>query len=125
MASWARRSLAAATSFMARVIFCVDLTDAILMRTALREGMVWRLRLHVGRELLAELAQRLLDEDDQAVPLLAAVPLGLELGPQLRVLGVDEGVQLALVAAQRIDRQGVDVAVGGGEQDHDLLLHVE
>ena len=39
MASWARRSLAAATSFMARVIFCVDLTDAIRIRTALSEGI--------------------------------------------------------------------------------------
>src|SRR5687768_9128215 len=29
MRSWARRSLAAATSFMARVIFCVDWTERI------------------------------------------------------------------------------------------------
>jgi hypothetical protein len=39
MASWARRSLAAATSFIARVIFCVDFTDAIRVRTALRDGI--------------------------------------------------------------------------------------
>src|SRR5204863_6502587 len=97
MASCARRSFAAATSFMARVIFCVDLTDAIRRRTALREGMAWLLRLHVGGELLGELAQGLLDEDHQAVPLLAGVALGLQLRPQLGVLGVDEGVQLALV----------------------------
>jgi hypothetical protein len=32
--------LAAATSFIARVIFCVDLTDAMRVWTALREGIV-------------------------------------------------------------------------------------
>jgi hypothetical protein len=39
MASWARRSRAADTSFIARVIFCVDLTDAIRVRIAFSEGM--------------------------------------------------------------------------------------
>jgi hypothetical protein len=38
MASCARRSRAAATSFMARVIFCVDFTDAMRVRMLLREG---------------------------------------------------------------------------------------
>src|SRR5688572_8551885 len=101
MASWARRSLAAATSFMARVIFCVDLTDAIRMRTALSEGMGALYPgsgLHVGRELLAELGQHLAHLGHQVVPLLAVVALLLQLFPELGVLGVDEGVELALVA---------------------------
>ena len=58
MASCARRSLAAATSFMALVIFCVDLTDAIRVRTAFSDGMerLW-CSLQSGRELLGELGQ--------------------------------------------------------------------
>ena len=38
MASCARRSRAAATSFIARVIFWVFLTDPMRLRMALREG---------------------------------------------------------------------------------------
>ena len=37
--SWARRSLAAATIFMALVIFCVDWTLRILRRKVLRLGI--------------------------------------------------------------------------------------
>ena len=35
IASWARRSLLAATSFMARVICCVDLTERMRRRRSL------------------------------------------------------------------------------------------
>src|SRR5690242_19477994 len=102
MASWARRNLAAATSFMERVIFCVDLTDAIRIRTAFRDGisrarLLRGLGLHVGRELLAEVAQYLAQQGDQiAVPGLAVVALGAQLAPHRRVLAVDERIQLAL-----------------------------
>src|SRR5689334_9035325 len=57
MVSWARRSRAAATIFMARVIFCVFLTDTIRLRIALRLGMSGR-RLALDRELLGEVIER-------------------------------------------------------------------
>jgi hypothetical protein len=37
--SWARRSLAAATIFIAEVIFCVDLTLVMRVLSSLRLGM--------------------------------------------------------------------------------------
>lgn len=39
IASWARRSLAAATSFMARVIFCVLRTEVMRLRMTLSDGI--------------------------------------------------------------------------------------
>src|SRR5262245_3582725 len=125
IASWARRRRAADTSFMARVIFCVDLTDAIRVRMDLSEGISCCRsghRLRVGRELAPELAQHGLHADGQVAPGLLVGALARDLGEQPGVPAVHERVQVALVALQRIDRQAVDVAAGHREQDQDLLL---
>src|SRR5437762_4704251 len=51
MRSWARRSLAAATSFMARVIFCVDWTERIRRWMSRRVAMLGGLDPLGRREL--------------------------------------------------------------------------
>src|SRR6187402_1051349 len=102
--SWARRSLAAATIFMALVIFCVDWTLRILSRKVLRLG--------IGplRELLGEVGQ-------EALQLLVGL-----LGDLARV--ADRGQDRAL-CAQRVEvgrfeladtahRQSVEEAAGAG-----------
>src|SRR5579862_2110907 len=120
MASCAPRSRAAETSFMARVIFCVDFFDAICVRMLLREGISggWRVR----RELLDELGERALERRRQRVPGLAVVALVLHLGPDVRPTRIDERVELALVAPERLDGQRVREAVRHGEEDEHLLL---
>ena len=90
IASCARRSFAAATSFMARVIFRVFFTLTIRLRIALRLGI--SLLLLVDRELLRELGQRV------AQPLLeVALELAgaLELGEDVGLARLDERQQLA------------------------------
>src|ERR1043165_7626287 len=100
MASCARRSRAAATSFMARVIFCVDFTDAIRVRMLLSEGICRAPvsarplgRLGLGRELLAELTEHALHRRHETVPRLAVRPLGAQVVPELGAARVDVGVE--------------------------------
>src|SRR5450432_726854 len=122
MASWARRNRAADTSFMARVIFWVDLTEAIRVRMALSDAMWDPLRRCVGGELFAELAQHALHRRDEAIPGFPVGALGLHLDPELRMAVVDEREQVSLVAAECVDGVGIGVAVGHGVQDHHLSL---
>src|SRR5688500_14450330 len=110
IASWARRSFAAATIFIARVILRVFLVAAMRLRIAFRDGMaVGSGLLLVGGELLGELgqgrAQRLLDV---AVELAGGAD-GLE---ELLLARLDEGHHLGLVALDGVHRVVVDEAVG-------------
>src|SRR5439155_21639665 len=102
MRSWARRSLAAATSFMARVIFCVDWTERIRRWMSRRVAMLGgldplgrrELRLGLGDGLGERLAQRVAD--------LALVP---HLGEDLRLPPLDEAVEELLERSHRLHRQ--------------------
>src|SRR5262249_15627551 len=104
IASWARRSRAAATSFMARGIFCVFFTHAIRVRMALSEGMVLGRRALlcrlVGDELFGELGERALHQLGQLVVRLSVGALLAQRGQHVRAPRVEEGVELALPAAQ-------------------------
>src|SRR4030095_12032048 len=82
MRSWARRSLAAATSFMARVIFCVDWTARssrwMSRSVAMPSGGLDALR---GHELGLGLADRLRQRPAERVAdLLLVADLGQDLG---------------------------------------------
>src|SRR5215471_4982060 len=135
MASCERRSRAAATSLSARVIFWVFLTEEIRLRIALRLGMSGGRLARLGVELLGKVGERLLDRRSERgielpAGLLAVLFLvdveGLALAHLLQdvgPVGVEEGVELDLVAAQRLDRVLVDEAADAGEEEDDLLLH--
>ena len=124
IASCARRSRAAETSFIARVIFCVDFTDAIRVRMLLSDGMACFRRPAALRRRIPCRTRRA-----RAFIGSAARPRPCRRCPwssisvqQLGVARVDERVQLALVAPERLDRQVVGEAAGHGEEDEDLLL---
>src|SRR5256885_1195594 len=124
MASWARRSLAAETIFMAFVICCVLLTLRIRRRMSMRAGISPREEQWSGGpggalEDGAELGERGLDAVGQLS--LDVLPLHdpLEEGG---VAGLQEGVEVLLVPPALGDRDLVQEAVGGGEDDDDLLL---
>src|SRR2546425_6792658 len=127
MASWARRSLAAETIFMAFVICCVLLTLRIRRRMSMRAGISPRKGQWSGGpgdalEDGAELRERGLDAVGQLSLDVLLLHDPLEEGG---VAGLQEGVQLLLVAPAFGDRDLVQVAVGGGEDDGDLLFHGE
>src|SRR5690349_3296500 len=92
-ASWARRSFAVETSFIARVILRVFLTDVMRLRIAFSDGMSLGL-LSLDGELLRELAERLAE-------LLLEVALELAAGAQLvedaLLARLHEGQELLLV----------------------------
>src|SRR5206468_2314391 len=122
MRSCARRSFAAATSFIARVIFCVDWTErirrwmsrSVAMRPdlrgldALRRG---ELRLGFGHRRRQRIARRVRE-------LLAVADLGEDLRRAALEPGVEEGLELA----DRVDRQIVEESLRTREDDDDLLL---
>src|SRR5262249_13647772 len=110
--SWARRSLAAATIFMALVIFCVDWTLRILSRK------VFRLGIGLLRELLGEVGQERLQ---LVVGLLDDLALVADRG-QDRALGAQRVEQLALEVADAADRQTVEEAARAGIDRGNLLL---
>src|SRR5438445_12440262 len=110
--SWARRSLAAATIFMALVIFCVDWTLRILNRKVLRLGIA------ALRELLGEVGQEGLQ---LVVVLLDDLALVTDRGED-RALGPQRVQHLAFEVADAVDRQGVEEAAGAGGDRSDLLL---
>src|SRR5439155_16649356 len=96
--SCARRSLAAATIFMALVIFCVDWTLRILSRKVLRLGIA------TLRELLGEVGQEGLQ---LVVVFLDDLALVADRG-QDRALGAHRVEHLALKLAGAVDRQGIE-----------------
>src|SRR5260370_40102317 len=113
--SCARRSLAAATIFLAWVVFCVPWTLRIRRRKALRLGISTYARPgellgEVGDEG-AQLLFRLLDD----LALLAA-------RGQDRALGTQCVEQAGLEVADARDRQVIEMAAGAGEQRADLLF---
>src|SRR5436190_13111943 len=113
--SWARRSLAAATIFMALVIFCVDWTLRILSRKVLRLGIgsQWPLG-----ELLGEVAQEALQ---LVVGLLDDLALVADRG-QDRTFGTQRIEIGRLELADAVDRQAVEEAAGTGIDRGHLLL---
>src|SRR6266404_1024870 len=113
--SWARRSLAAATIFIALVIFCVDWTLRIRRRKVLRLGISTYAR---SGELLGEV-------DDKGAQLLFDVLGDLALLADRgkdRALGAQRVEQAGLEIADARDRQVVEMAAGAGEQRADLLF---
>src|SRR5205809_171687 len=121
--SCARRSFAAATSFIARVIFCVDSTDRIRRRmsrrVAMRAGPLrgldalggHELRLCVVHGLREALAQRVRD-------LLLVADLGEDPG----TLALEPTVEVRLEVRDRVHRQVVEQSLGPREDDGNLLL---
>src|SRR5438876_4282264 len=121
--SCARRSFAAATSFIARVIFCVDSTDRIRRRmsrrVAMRAGPLrgldalggHELRLRVVHGLREALAQRVRD-------LLLVADLGEDPG----TLALEPTVEVRLEVRDRVHRQVVEQSLGPREDDGNLLL---
>src|SRR5207245_1879618 len=119
MRSWARRSLAAATSFMARVIFCVDWTERIRRWMSRRVAMLGGLD-PLGRR---ELGLRLGDGLGQRLPQrVADLPLVPHLGEDLRRPPLEEAVEELLERPHDFHRQIVEQALGAGEDDGHLLL---
>src|SRR4029450_13400730 len=113
--SWARRSLAAATIFMALVIFCVDWTLRILSRKVLRLGMGSRRPL---RELLGEVGQERLQ---LVVRLLDDLALVAD-RRQHRAFGAQRVEHVTLEIADAVDRQVVEEAAGARVDRRDLLF---
>src|SRR5256885_318859 len=119
MRSWARRSLAAATSFMARVIFCVDWTERIRRWMSRRVAMLGGLdplgRHELGLGLVDGLGERLAQR-------VADLLLVLDLGEDLRLPPLDEAVEELLERPHRFHRQVVEQTLRAGEDDDHLLL---
>src|SRR3954452_19816499 len=113
--SWARRSLAAATIFMALVIFCVDWTLRIRSRKDLRLG--------IGRprslgELLGEIGEERLQ---LVVGLLDDLALVADRAED-RAFGAQRIEHRPLEFADAVDRQAVEEAAGAGIDRGDLFL---
>src|SRR5256712_2550690 len=122
MRSWARRSFAAATSFIARVIFCVDWTERIRRWMSRRVGIAGTLRrldalggaelhLGVGDRLRQRVAQRVRD----------LLPVA-DLAEDLRGAPLEPGVEEGLELADRVHRHIVEQPLRAGVDDDDLLL---
>src|SRR6185503_1640950 len=114
--SCARRSLDAATIFIAFVICCVDLTARTRRRMSISEGMSGR---RGGRELFAEFLDRALE---RRLQLVIEVLLLHDGGEDAGVTRFEEAIQPLLIGAQLLDRNAVEVAVCRGEDDRHLLL---
>src|SRR5205814_10644205 len=110
MRSCARRSLDAATIFIALVICCVDLTARMRRRISNRDGMLGCGGFLRGREVLPELLQRLVQILLDRVVDLLLVRQGRD---QLRLAGVEEAIELRFIRAHRFHRHRIEVAVGG------------
>src|SRR6185369_8270242 len=122
MASWARRSLAAETIFMALVICCVFLVLRIRRRMSMSAGMAGFRWLGLGLDLegVGELREGRLELVRE---LALDVLLLRDLLEQVGMPRLQEGVELLLVAPGLGHRVGVQVAVGGRVDDRHLLLH--
>src|ERR1035437_4210572 len=116
--SWARRSFAAETIFMALVICCVFLTERMRRRISIKLG-IWFCRRVLRHEARLELFDN-----------------GLDLGSEIRVedfLGADfvqhgalrviqKAVQLRFEPAAHLHREIVQVPLGSRPDDNDLLF---
>src|SRR5258708_7016314 len=137
----ARRSFAAATIFIARVIFWVDFTDPMRFRMALSDGISMRLGFRLllrRRRLLRGLRFRLLRflvaREEPFVELrhgslergfeafFVADFLLADVLQNVRVLRVEEGIELLLPTREIGDGDLVDVAVRRRPDRRDLLL---
>src|SRR5512133_1741772 len=112
MASWARRSFAAATIFMAFVICRVDFTEPMRLRMSRREGTGFLVldlgRLRLGLEDAAELAESGVERlPDPVVERL----LLRDRAPDLRVTPVQELDELLHVARHLVGRDVADPAL--------------
>src|SRR5262245_50119356 len=128
MRSWARRSLAAATSFIALVILCVDWTDRMRRWMSRRVAMIYAARDLASGRLDAprrhELSLRLADPLGQRVAqLVGQLLLVCDLRKQLGVLALQVRGDELLEAADLLDGKVVDQALRAGEEDRDLLLY--
>src|SRR5215469_4619120 len=116
--SCARRSLAAETIFMALVICCVFLTERMRRRISIRLGMCG------CRLLRLEARLELLDCGFQlSAQLVIQHFLGADLVPDAAMRVVHETVELFLEPAALLYREIVEVALGAGEDDHDLFFN--
>src|ERR1700722_6129152 len=120
--SWARRSLAAETIFMALVICCVLRTERMRLRISMRLGM--RGLSGVSRFLLGD--EAFLEFLEHRVNLRAqrVVKRFLfdDLVPKCAVRIVHVAVHLLFELADLLDRQIVQITLRSGEDDHDLLF---
>src|SRR5215470_1113612 len=105
MRACARASRAPATIFMARVIFCVDLTLEIRLRMALSDG-ISESALHGDLELGVE---RLDGRVETLLQVVVEHSLLGDVGEERLVGGLDVKVELLLVALERVDRELVEV----------------
>src|SRR5438093_7089952 len=119
MRSWARRSLAAATSFMARVIFCVDWTERIRRWMSRSVAMLGGLDPLGRHELGLGFGHRLGQRLPQRV---ADLPLVPDLAEDLRLPPLEIAVEELLERPHGVHRHVVEQALGAGEDDGHLLL---
>src|SRR5438093_12632947 len=121
MRSWARRSFAAATSFIARVIFCVDWTERIRRWMSRSVAMRPDLR-HLDTLRRGELRLGLLDGRRQCVARRVGELLSIaDLGENLRGAALEPGVEEGLELADGVDRQIVEESLRASEDGDDLL----
>src|SRR5690349_8726663 len=115
--SWARRSLAAETIFMALVICWVFFTERIRRRMSIRLGMSGfrQVRDEAGLELFDQLHH-------PAAQLVVQDFLRGNVGKHLPVGILSEPVQFRFELAADFDWEIVEVALGAREDDQDLLL---
>src|SRR5881396_3794984 len=122
MRSCARRSLAAATSFMARVIFWVDSTERIRRRMSRSVAMTAR-RLSGGLDAPAHLELRLGVVDglgQRLAELVAELLLVRDLGHERGVLPVHDRIHEFLEGQDLVDGEIVEQPLRPREDDDDL-----
>src|SRR6478752_4619236 len=121
--SWARRSLAAATSFMARVIFWVDSTERIRRRMSRRVAMALPLSGGLNAPRGQELRLRRVDRaPERGAQVVGQLLLIGDVAQHLRVLPLQEPEQELLEGPDLVDRHVVEVTLGAREDDRDLPL---
>src|SRR5690606_7502128 len=114
-----RRSLAAATIFMAFVICCVDITDPILFFTSFKLAMVLRAYCD-GSGIPSRQVQRYF---------LYRFQIGVfqfpctEVVQHVSVLGAHDLQEVLFKIPHLVDRNGIYKSAGGGCSDSPLLSH--
>src|SRR5579871_2579029 len=116
--SWARRSFAAETIFMALVICCVFRTERMRRRISIRLGM--RGGRLLGYEALFEFLQHCMDFSAQGI---VEDLLFYNLGHQRAMGVIHEPVHLLFELTDLFDRKIIQVTLRAGEDDEDLLLY--